>query len=274
MCVPGCHEVVMKRLSRRNFFKGTGGLAAAAAMSTALPITPVRAQSVSMNKIHDLTHALAPDFPTYFGVPGLEIENIYKFDKDGFNLNKWHLNEHTGTHMDAPFHFSKDGATAEAIAVEQLVVPLAIIDVSTKAEADADYQLSPDDIKAWESANGELPEGCCVALYSGWEKHVTSDKFRNADKDGTMHFPGFHVETAEMMMNERKVVGMAVDTLSLDHGASKTFDTHYKWLPSGRWGMENVANLGALPAKGATLVVGAPKIVGATGGPCRLIALV
>lgn len=70
------------------------------------------------------------------------------------------------------------------------------------------------------------------------------------------------------------VVGMAVDTLSLDHGASKTFDTHYSWLPSGRWGLECVAALDEVPASGATLVVGAPKIKGATGGPSRIMALV
>jgi kynurenine formamidase len=273
MCVPGCHEVVMKRLSRRSLFKGAGGIAAAAAM-TALPIARARAQSLSVSQIKDLTHPLAPDFPTYFGQPGLEIESVYKFERDGFNLNKWHLNEHTGTHMDAPLHFSKDGPGASEIAVEQLVVPLVIIDIAAKADADADYQLSPDDIKAWEAANGEIPENACVAMHSGWEKHLAGDKFRNADKDSVMHFPGIHVEAADMMMKDRKVAGIAVDTLSLDHGASKTFDTHYKWLPSGRWGMECVANLSGLPAKGATLVVGAPKIVGATGGPCRLIALV
>ena len=77
-----------------------------------------------------------------------------------------------------------------------------------------------------------------------------------------------------MLIKERAVVGIAVDTLSLDHGPSKDFKTHYAWLPSGRWGLENVAGLGNVPARGATLVVGAPKVKGATGGPVRLLALV
>lgn len=77
-----------------------------------------------------------------------------------------------------------------------------------------------------------------------------------------------------MLMEETLAIGLAVDTLSLDHGMSADFATHYAWLPSNRWGIENIANLDKLPAKGATLVVGAPKHRGGTGGPCRVFAMV
>jgi kynurenine formamidase len=263
----------MRQLSRRGFFRGVGAATVAAATLPAA-VAPARAEPMSFEKVVDLTHPLRDDFPTYFGDKQLEIENVFTFDENGFNLNKWHLNEHTGTHMDAPMHFSKDGPAAHEIEVEKLVVPIAVIDVKAKAADDPDYRLTPDDIKAWESANGELPDGCCVAMNSGWDANAASEKFRNADDDGVMHFPGFHAEAADMMINDRNVVGMAVDTLSLDHGPSGDFKTHYTWLPTGRWGMEAVANLDAIPASGATLVVGSPKIVGATGGPSRLIALV
>jgi kynurenine formamidase len=75
-------------------------------------------------------------------------------------------------------------------------------------------------------------------------------------------------------MKERNAAAIAVDTLSLDHGASKDFATHKLWLPSGRWGLENVANLDKVPAKGATLVAGVAKVKDATGGPARVMALV
>ena len=52
------------------------------------------------------------------------------------------------------------------------------------------------------------------------------------------------------------------------------FPVHYAWLGSGRWGVEAVANLDALLAKGAILVLGGPKVRGGTGGPSRVIALV
>ena len=70
------------------------------------------------------------------------------------------------------------------------------------------------------------------------------------------------------------MLGLAVDTLSLDNGPSKDFKTHHIWLPSGRWGLENVANLDKVSPAGATLVVGAAKVKDATGGPVRLIALI
>jgi kynurenine formamidase len=110
-------------------------------------------------------------------------------------------------------------------------------------------------------------------MFSGWEAHIGTGKFRNADQEGLLHFPGFHRECADMLIGERAVRALAVDTLSLDAGVSTAFDTHYKWLPTGRYGLEGVASLGSVPAVGATLVVGAPKVAGASGGPTRLLAL-
>jgi len=123
------------------------------------------------------------------------------------------------------------------------------------------------------SANGPIPDGACVAMLSGWDKFVDGKKFRNVDDNGKMHFPGFHIEATKMLLEETKSVGMAVDSLSLDFGISPDFATHYAWLPQNRWGLECVANLDALPVKGATLVVGAPKIRGGSGGTTRALAL-
>ena len=96
-----------------------------------------------------------------------------------------------------------------------------------------------------------LPEGAIVAMLSGWEQHVATATFRNADDAGGMHFPGFHIEAIELLLGERNVNGIFVDTLSLDFGASADFAVHYRWLPAGKWGIECAANLGALPAAGA-----------------------
>lgn len=274
MCVPGCMEVVHRRLSRRGLFGGAGALAAGAAL-TGLAPGPARAQTAgSFSSAIDLTHTIGEDFPTYFGTPQLEIVTLNEFASDGFNMKEWRIIEHTGTHMDAPIHFSADGHTADEIPIEHLVVPLAIVDIAARAEGDPDTRVTPDDLMAYEAEHGRIPAGACVAMYSGWDRHVGTDLFRNADADGVMHFPGFHIEATQWMLERGDIVGMAVDTLSLDYGPSGDFATHYAWLPANRWGMECVANLGSLPAAGATLVVGGPKIQGATGGPSRLIALV
>ena len=110
-------------------------------------------------------------------------------------------------------------------------------------------------------------------MHSGWARHVATPAFAGKDAAGVMHFPGTHPEAAAWLLKERNVTGLAVDTLSLDHGASKSFKTHALWLPSGRWGLENVANLDKVPVTGAYVIALPMKIGGGSGGPLRIVAL-
>lgn len=275
-----CNACVMdnikqRMLSRRSLFKAAGVGAAAAALSSAAPsvVPGTQAMAAGHGSVADMTHELHEDFPTFFGEQQFFMEQKFNWAEHKFNLMELRVNEHTGTHVDAPLHFSEDGLSVAEIPVDNLVVPLCVIDISARAAEDADTQVTPDDIKAWIAANGEIPDRACVAMNSGWDAHVGSDKFRNADSGGTMHFPGFHLEAAQMLLEETTASGLAVDTLSLDFGQSPDFATHYAWLPEGRWGIENIANLGSVPASGATLVVGAPKHRGGTGGPARVFAM-
>lgn len=272
-----CHHCVIENvksnmLSRRAFFQGTAVAAGAAALAATGVATPVMAQAAT--KAEDLTHELWETFPTYFGGQQLWIDQKFSYAKDTFNLNEWRVSEHTGTHIDAPLHFSADGKSVAELPVEDLICPLVVIDIRAKADANADAEVTPDDIKAWTAAHGDLPAGALVAMLSGWGAHVATDKFRNVGDDGkTMHFPGFHVEAAKMLLEAPSVKAIAVDTLSLDFGKSPDFIVHNTWLPTGRYGIEGLANLEKVPAAGATIVVGAPKIKGATGGPARVFAL-
>lgn len=274
MCVPGCLEHVKAGLDRRGFLGCGAALATAAVAARPIPAAAA-AQPRSFTRVVDLTHTTSPAFPTYFGKPGISLEAPFTFAKDGLNLKVWTLNEHTGTHVDSPFHFSADGWTCERIPAANLVCPLCVVDITARAAEDADAQVTPDDVRAFEGKHGPIPAGACVAMRSGWDRHVADARFRNADGEGMMHFPSFHPEAAAMLVEDgREVVGLASDTLSLDFGASKDFAVHRAWLPTNRWGIECIANLAELPATGATLVVGAPKVEGATGGPARLLALV
>lgn len=281
MCVPACTRKIAHDISRRSFLRSAAGLAVATAAVGCAPIsaTPpagsraMAGQTYSFSRLVDLTHTMTTDFPTFGGEQQLELETIVTLAENGYNMYRWLLVEHTGTHMDAPFHFS-DGPTADQIAVEDLFGPLAVVDIRQKAEENPDAQLTPDDIAAWESQYGPLPDGAIVAMNSGWDAHVGSDMFRNADADGVMHFPGFHIEAIEMLLEERNAKGILVDTLSLDYGISADFAVHYRWLPASKWGIECVANLGELPPAGTMVLVGGPKIAGATGGMTRIVALV
>ena len=287
------NSVKQTMLSRRTLFQA-GAAAGAAAVLGGTGAAPALAGG--HGKVVDMTHTLDEAFPTWGGPPGISYDQQFNFAEHGFNLfmlttNEHcgtHIdaptiildagiraatNEHCGTHIDAPLHFSADGASVDAMPAENLVCPLVIVDIAARAAEDADAQVTPNDISDWVAANGPVPDGACIAMNSGWASRSDGDGFRNADDGGTMHFPGFHVEAASMLMEETGAVAIAVDTLSLDFGMSGDFATHYKWLPSGRYGIECVRGLDELPATGAKVFVGAPKIRGGTGGQARVIAM-
>ncbi|MEO0830905.1 MAG: cyclase family protein [Pseudomonadota bacterium] len=262
--------VKQRMLSRRDFFSRAAAVGAATAGAAA--ISPGAAQAGGHSSVVDLTHTLDEAFPTYFGEPGINAEQTFNFAESGFNLFVLTVNEHTGTHIDAPLHFSADGTSVDEIPVEDLIVPLCVVDIAAKAAETQDAEVTPDDLKAWIDANGPIPDGACVAMHSGWAAKSGSDEYRSFDGE-KQHYPGFHIEAAKMLMEETGARSMGVDTLSLDVGASATFETHYAWLPSGRFGIENMANLDKLPAAGATLFIGAPKHRGGSGGPARILAM-
>lgn len=264
------NSVKERMLSRRGFFRTASAAGAAAAVAGAAA-TPVSAKGHS--SVTDLTHALHPEFPTWGGEPGFAKEQVFNFADNGFNVFNLSISEHTGTHIDAPLHFSADGNSVDEMPVESLIAPICVVDIASRAAENADTTVTPEDLKAWISANGEIPDGACVAMHSGWGAKVATDGFRNFDGNA-QHYPGFHVEAAMMLMEETGAASIAVDTLSLDPGNSPDFAVHYAWLPSNRFGIECVANLDQLPAAGATVFIGAPKFAGGSGGPARLLAMV
>ncbi|WP_299742830.1 cyclase family protein [uncultured Tateyamaria sp.] len=266
------NAVKERMLSRRDFFKTSAAVGAAATVGMA---TAPAAMAAGHGGVVDMSHKLSPDFPTFFGVPGISMEQQFNFAEHGFNLMNLAINEHTATHIDAPLHFSADGTSVDEIPVSDLVIPLCVVDIAAKAAEDADAQVTPDDLKAWIAANGDIPDKACIAMHSGWAaKSGDAAAYVGNDANDVKHFPGFHIEATQMLLEETTAVAMAVDTLSLDHGPSPDFATHYAWLPSGRYGIENLAGLDNVPAAGATLVVGAPNHVGGTGGPARIFAMI
>lgn len=272
MCHPIIGEYVKgKALHRREVFLTSA--AAGASLVAATTLSPATALANTTPRVVDLTYTLTPDFPTYFGDQAYFEEEIFSFAQSEMNGKRLRFDEHAGTHIDAPLQFSDGGASIDEVPVASLVCPLVTIDIREKADVSPDAQVTPEDVRAWVAENGPIPPGACVAQNAGWQRRMGTPGFRNQDDAGKLHFPGFHPETALMLMEDAEVVGLGVDTLSIDHGPSSDFAAHYAWLPSNRWAVENMANLDQLPATGATLVVGAPKHAGGTGGQCRLLAL-
>ncbi|MBL8119208.1 MAG: cyclase family protein [Anaerolineae bacterium] len=280
MCSPEIARVVRERsakegVSRRGFLKLGGFTAAGLAIASAgLPARVARAHEEATELI-DLSHVFSPASAVY--TPGEEPtrETFVSVKENGYYIQKWSFYEHAGTHVDIPAHFVDGGETVDNYAPASYLSPAVVIDISAKAAENPDATLDLADIEAWEAANGAIPVGAVVAMYSGWDARWSDAvQFRNADADGVQHYPGFSGEAAAFLVEERDIHGIAVDTLSLDPGNSATFDTHLTVLGAGKYGIENVANLGQLIGKAATIMVGVPRWEEGSGGPARVLALV
>jgi kynurenine formamidase len=225
-------------------------------------------------QVADLTHTLSPRFPVFPFYEPFQLRELAAVERNGYGANELRFAEHTGTHLDAPAHFVLGADTTDTLSPARLLAPLVVVSIAERAAADDDALLLPDDLLAWERRHGRIPDGAVVALHTGWEARVTDPaRFVNVDASGVMHAPGIGSEAAEWLVRERSITGAGIDTLSLDFGASTTYDAHRTLLGAGKYGLECIANLANVPPCGATLVVGAPKHEGGTGGPARLLAL-
>ena len=185
--------------------------------------------------------------------------------------------EHGGTHLDAPRHFAENGWTADEIPLDRLLTPAVVIDVSEQATADRDYRLTVADVDAWEAEHGPVPAGATVYLRTGWgSRWPDALDYLGDDTPGdasNLHFPSYGEEAARRLV-ERGVVALGVDTASIDYGASTDFIVHQVANGANVIGLENVAHLEELPPTGAWTVALPMKIVGGSGGPVRIVALV
>jgi len=185
--------------------------------------------------------------------------------------------EHGGTHLDAPHHFDEKGRTTEQIPLEQLVAPAIVIDVTARAAADRDYRLTREEVLAFEKAHGAIPRGAMVLLRTGWSRHWPAAKaYLGDDTPGDaskLSFPSYGAEAARLLVEERGVAALGIDTASIDYGRSTDFQVHRIAAAKNVPGLENLTNLDRLPPRGAIVVALPMKIEGGSGGPLRAIAL-
>jgi kynurenine formamidase len=157
-----------------------------------------------------------------------------------------------------------------------LVGPVLVIDISAAATRDRDYRATPGDVAAFEKRHGRIRAGSIVLFKTGWGKFWPDRKaYLGSDVPGDithLHFPGISPAAAEVLVG-RGVVGVGIDTASTDYGASIRFETHQVLSEANVYGLENVAYIDRLPAKGATLIAAPMKIENGSGGPVRLLAI-
>jgi isatin hydrolase len=240
-------------------------------------------------KVVDLSQPLGPEtpviaLPPIFGQSApFSSETISAYDDRGpaWAWSNITLGEHTGTHFDAPVHWvsGKDQAnnTLDTIGAERLVAPACVLDFSAECAADEDFLLTPEHILAWEGKHGRIEPGSWVLLRSGWSRRADPAAFLNVREDGA-HSPGPSPAAVKMLVEERDAIGFGTECVGTDagqaHSFTPPFPSHTMMHGANKFGLASLTNLDQLPPKGAILITPPLKIVGGTGSPCRVLALV
>ena len=240
------------------------------------------AENVGTPEFIDLTHPF-------------DATTIYWPTEDGFKLlrgpagvteggyyyvaNRFMCAEHGGTHIDAPIHFREGGQTVDEVPLERLVGPGACVDIATKCAADRDYQVTVEDFERWEAANEASLEDRIVLIRTGFGRYWPDrEKYLGTRETGRaavakLRFPGLDPAAADWLVTRRRIRMVGIDTASIDHGQTRNFSTHVRLFRDNVPALENVAQLGKLPADKFTVLALPMKIVGGSGAPCRVVAI-
>lgn len=233
----------------------------------------------------DLTHPVGSDTVAWPTASKFQVTQAVAKDSGSgywYEARDFSQAEHSGTHTDAPAHFYKDRWHTADIPLDRLAAPAIKVDISERAQTDPDTELLVSDLEEWEAEHGVIPGRSIVVVHTGWGRlYSNRDRYLGRPEDVTLpeddvqhlHFPGVSPEAAEWLVKGREVVGVAIDTPSTDRGQSRTFSTHQVLGEANVWGLENLANSDKLPAKGFMIYNMVHKLVGGSGGPTRVVAV-
>ncbi|MEU2791755.1 cyclase family protein [Streptomyces sp. NPDC007100] len=242
-------------------------------------------------RVLDLTHAFGPGQPRE---PEFDDEQRHRemtIERDGFDAVYHRIAGSWGTHVDAPAEMVAGGRTIDALPVEDLVLPLIVLDISQAVTDNPDRCLGRDDVLDWERRHGPVPAGCFAALRTDWSRRWPDiDAMRNVDSDGISHTPGWSLDALRYLLVERSVTAIGHETIDADPGmwttadgpegataaenARRRYACEAYVLDHDHYQVELLTNLHALPPTGAHIVVGVGKARHGTAFPARVLALV
>lgn len=244
----------------------------------------VQALSTGAVEVLDLTAPLSSktpilQLPEMFGQTWrFSLSEISKYDERGpaWYWNNFSTGEHTGTHFDAPIHWAtgKEGADVSQVPARRLIAPAAVLDFSARSAADPNFLLEREHVEGWQKEHGPLPAGGWLLYRTGWAARSHDEAaFLNGG-----HTPGISAECARWLAESSSIQGLGVETVGTDAGAahsfSPAFPCHSYLLGHDKYGLTQLQNLAALPPQGAVVIAGPLPIVGGSGSPCRVLALV
>ncbi|MCG7345920.1 cyclase family protein [Sporosarcina sp. ACRSL] len=225
----------------------------------------------------DLTHTFGPDSPHFFMFDDAEFKTLFTHD-DGFFAQKFSFPGQYGTHIDAPIHFVPDTRYLDELELQELVLPLVVIDKSKEAEADNDFTFGVQDILDFEAVHGKIEEGTFVALRTDWSKRWPNhEAFNNKDEEGNNRIPGWGLDALKFLFEERGVKAVGHETYDTDSAADfrkkGKLEGEYYVLEQDTYQIELMANLDKVPAKGAIIFNIVAKPEKASGFPVRSFAI-
>jgi kynurenine formamidase len=256
---------------------GCGGPAAVAPVASAR----TTAASFAAGRWIDLTHSFDEQtiyWPTERGFQfergpnGLTPKGYY------YAANRFTTAEHGGTHVDAPRHFAAGSHTTDEIEPWRLVGEAVVIDVTVACAANPVYEVTADDLVAWEERQGRQLVDVIVLLRTGWSSRwgdresYLGTAVIGPEAVPLLRFPGLAPEAATWLVEHRRVKAVGIDTASIDHGPSTLFGAHVALCSGNVPIFENVADLVRLPEAGAFVAALPMKISGGSGGPVRILA--
>lgn len=249
------------------------GSSGSAASSSAAPSA---AKTIGYSRVVDLSHVISPKIPLWPGDPKVVFKVVATMKKDGYYLRSFTIGEHSATHMNAPNSFVSGNTEAiTSYPPEQRVVPAVVIDARAQSAANADYQLTKQDVLNWEAKHGTIAPGSFVIMFTGWQDKWNDPKaFINQDAKGNLHFPGFAGATTKWLVTARQIAGVGIDTHGVDPGSDTSYATNTEMANTHKIAIECMTNLDKLPAKGATLVLAPLQLQNGSGSPMDIVAFV
>ena len=213
-------------------------------------------------KVIDLTLTVSNKIPTFPGSPQPNFIPWEKIKDGGYNLELLFLSSHTGTHLDAPYHFLEKGSKIHEISLKKLVSNAVLI----KSRKKRNETITKTDIQKFEKKHGEIESFSSVVFWTGWQRNLQKDNYFTKN-------PGLSVSAANYLAS-KKIGLVGIDSPSIDLGTDFKFPVHHIFAKKGMLIVENLANLEKIKSSKFHLVVLPLKLKGATGSPVRAIAFV
>ncbi len=226
-------------------------------------------------KLVELSYELRETTPHWDGFDSLSRETIFDFDTTIFKAQKYSVTTQYGTHVDAPCHFSQGKRSLDEIELEEMILPLCVIDKSDEVKKNNDYMITVKDVLDWEEKYGKIPEKSFVAFRSDWSKRDPKT-LDNTDENGNKHYPGWKKETIEFLVEKRNITAIGHETSDTDAPLSQVdhgFESEFYILDQDRYQIELLRNLYLCPPTGALIFCTFPKATGGVGFSARCFAL-